>query len=282
MGISTPSTQRTTTHCYQTQSRLQCCSMRINDHYSNTYSRKHHNICTDQITGDYRVTASFTGLQAISSQQPRTSTDGHRSNMVQQRQRERRANTGAKESTTKAKAMEATGTTTLNNYKGGNGQGNHFKGQQGYGKGKRYSNKGKGTGYYNNQQGGNGAKGKHATNVCYRCGRPGHMAKQCRVAIYNCDTGNLDTNGPTKDWYSPARYDKNWHHQDQTQMQQLALTQPPQLADSSAVPISGLQEVTIAMIGTAQQHTADNKWVSLAQLHMYAHMVCITVSTTRT
>ena len=46
-------------------------------------------------------------------------------------------------------------------------------------------------------------------------------------------------------------------------MQQLALPQPPQQADPSAVPISGLQEVTIAMIGAAQQHTEDNKWVSL-------------------
>ena len=45
-------------------------------------------------------------------------------------------------------------------------------------------------------------------------------------------------------------------------MQQLALPQPPQMADPLAVPISGLQQVTIAMIGTAQQHSEDNKWVS--------------------
>ena len=42
-----------------------------------------------------------------------------------------------------------------------------------------------------------------------------------------------------------------------TQMQQLALPQPPQLADSSAVPISGFQEVTLAMI--------------VVRLHMCAH-----------
>ena len=72
------------------------------------------------------------------------------------------------------------------------GQGNPFKGQQGFSKEKGYSNKGKGKAYYNNQRGGKGAKGKHARNVCYRCGQPGHMAKQCRVAIYNCDTGNFD------------------------------------------------------------------------------------------
>ena len=89
------------------------------------------------------------------------------------------------------------------------------------------------------------------------------MAKQCRVAIYNCNTGNFDTNGQTDDWYSHSQYDNNWYHQDQTHMQQLALPQPPQMADPLAVPISGLQEVTIAMIGTAQQHSEDNKWVSL-------------------
>ena len=157
------------------------------------------------------------------------------------------------------------------NYKGGRGkynqqpvgQGNPFKGQRGHGKGKGYSNKGKGKGYYNNQQGGKGAKGKHATYVCYRCGQPGHMAKQCRVAIYNCDTGTFDANDQTDDWYNQAHYDNNWYHQDQTQVHQLGLPQPPQIADPSAVPISGLHEVTIAMIGTAQQPTEDNKWVSL-------------------
>ena len=47
------------------------------------------------------------------------------------------------------------------------------------------------------------------------------------------------TNDQTDDWHSQAHYDSNWRHQDQTQMQQLALPQP---ADSSAVPISGSQE----------------------------------------
>ena len=151
---------------------------------------------------------------------------------------------------------------SYNNYKGGEGkynqqpvgQGNPFKGQHEYGKGKGYSNKGKGKGYYNNQQGGKGAKGKQATNVCYRCGQPGHMAKQCRVAIYNCDTGTFDTNDQTDDWYNQAHCDNNWYHQDQSQMHQLALPQPPQVADPSAVPISGVHEVTIAMIGTTQHH----------------------------
>ena len=100
---------------------------------------------------------------------------------------------------------------SYNNYKGGKGkynqqpvgQGNPFKGQQGFGKGKGYNNKGTGKGYYNNQQGGKEAKGKQATNVCYRCGQPGHMAKQCRAAIYSCDTGTFDTNDQTDDSPGP-------------------------------------------------------------------------------
>ena len=54
-------------------------------------------------------------------------------------------------------------------------------------------------------KGGKGAKGKQAANDCYRWGQPGQFAKQCRVAI----------------------------------MQQLALPQPAQLAELSAVPLSG-------------------------------------------
>ena len=103
---------------------------------------------------------------------------------------------------------------------------------------------------------------RHAEQ-CRRTSQHRHMAKQCRVAIYNCDTGNFDTNDQTDDWYSQSHHDNNWYHQDQTHMQQLALPQPPQMADPLAVPISGLQEVTIAMIGAAQQHSEDNKWVSL-------------------
>ena len=112
---------------------------------------------------------------------------------------------------------------------------------------------------------------RKATNDCSRCGQPEHMAKQCRVAIYNCDTGNFDTNGQTDDWDSQAHYGSNWYHEDQTQMQQLALPQP---ADSSAVPISGFQEVTTAMIGAAQQFTEDNKWVSLMIDSSAATPVC--------
>ena len=150
-------------------------------------------------------------------QQSRSGTDGHRSNMVQQRQRKEGQPQGRRK-VQQGKGYGSYGNN--NNYKGVKGkynqqpvgQGNPFKGQQGYGTEKGYNHKGKGKGYYNNQQGGKGAKGKHATNVCYRCGQPGHMAKLCRVAIYNCDTGNFDTNDQTDDWHSQAHYDNNWYH----------------------------------------------------------------------
>ena len=180
-----------------------------------------------------------------------------KSNMVQQRKRKE----GQAQGQRKVQQRQRLGNNySNNNYKGGKGkynqqpvgQGNPFKGQHGYGKGKGYSNKGKGEGHYNNQQGGKGAKGTQAANVCYRCGQPGHMAKQCRVAIYNCDTGTFDTNDQTDDWYNQAHYDNNWYHQDQ-----------PQVADSSAAPVSGLHEVAIAMIGATQQPQEDNKRVSL-------------------
>ena len=154
-----------------------------------------------EIHGDRILQSNSNIHQATSNhirqQQPRTGTDGHRSNI-------RRANTRAKE-LNKGKGYGSYGNNY--NYKGGKGkynqqlvgQGNPFQGQQGYGKGKGYNNQRKVKGYYNNQQGGKEAKGKHATNVCYRCGQPKHMAKQCRVAIHNCDTGNFDANDQTAD-----------------------------------------------------------------------------------
>ena len=225
----------------------------------------------------YRATASFTRLQSITSgsnnnQGPAPMDTGA---TWYNKGKGKKGKHKGKGKHNKGKGYGGYGNNFgYNNYKGGKGkynqqpvgQGNPFKGQQGYSKGKGYNNnnnKGKGKGYYSNQQGGKGSKGKQATNVCYRCGQPGHMAKQCRVAIYNCDTGNFDTNDQTDDWYSQSHYDNNWYHQDQTHMQQLALPQPPQMADPLAAPISGLQEVTIAMIGTAQQHSEDNKRVSL-------------------
>ena len=231
-SFNSPSMNTTTTHYYQMQSNSQYCSMRQKDHYSNTYSYKQ-----DTTEQHHHPTGYKQSHQATA-----TTEDQHQYTWEQHgttKAKETKASARAKESTTKAKAMAATGTTTATKTTKEEKakdtrttriwqrkriqqqrKRQRIPGQQRYGKGKGHSNKGKGKGYYNNQPGGIGAKGKQATNDCYRCGQPGHMAKQCGAAIHNCDTGNFDTNDQTEDWYSQAHYDSNWYHQDQTQMHQ--------------------------------------------------------------
>ena len=86
-----------------------------------------------------------------------------------------------------------------------------------------------------------------------------------------------DANDNTNDWYSQVAPGSNTGATTRT---------TPRPADSSAAPVSGLQEVKVAMIGTAQQLTEDNKWVSLmidsgAATHMPT-MVRDTAPTTAT
>ena len=75
-GFNSPGMNRTTTHCYQTQSRLQYRSTkrdkRTTSATSTASSRKHHNICTDQIHGD-RVLQSNSIIH-----QAATTKDRHR------------------------------------------------------------------------------------------------------------------------------------------------------------------------------------------------------------
>ena len=182
---------------------------KFEESFTTAASRKHHNRCTDHIHGDRILQSNSIIHQAtrnhIRQQQPRTGTDGHRSNMIQQRQRKERHKGEGKYN--KGKGYGGYGNNcSYNNYRGRKGKRNQqpvtgwtrksFQMTTRILEGKGHSDKGKG---YNNQQGGKGAKGKHATNVCHRCGQPGHMAKQCRVAIYNCDTGNCDTNDQADD-----------------------------------------------------------------------------------
>ena len=73
-------------------------------------------------------------------------------------------------------------------YKGYKGKG---YGQQGKGKGAigyshtPYNSKGYSTGKGKGKSTHNKGKGKGPTSGCYRCGQPGHMAKDCRVTVYN-------------------------------------------------------------------------------------------------
>ena len=84
---------------------------------------------------------------------------------------------------------------------------------------------------------GKGHKGKQAQDVCYRCGQPGHIAKHCRVPVYNCGEEQATTTEQydnTQQWYEdPRGYENYWWHnmgyqgQDiQQQPQQLALPAP--------------------------------------------------------
>ena len=203
MGVSTLQVrtrqQHTTTRCSQDCNTAQR-DKRTTTATSTTSSRKHHNTCTDQING-HRVLQSNSIIHQATSNHIRQQQS--RTGAWYNKGKGKKGKRKGKGKYNKSKGYGNYGNNySHNNYKGGKskcnqqpvGQGNSFKGQHGYGKGKAYSNKGKGKGYHNNQQGGKGAKGKQATNVCYRCGQPGHMAKQCRVAIYNCDTGTFDTN----------------------------------------------------------------------------------------
>ena len=92
MGVST--LQVRTRQQHTTTKRSQDCNTAQRDKMTTTAtssSRKHHNICTDQINGDRVIQSNSIIHQATSNhirqQQSRTGTEGHRSNMVQQRKR---------------------------------------------------------------------------------------------------------------------------------------------------------------------------------------------------
>ena len=109
-------------------------------------------------------------------------------------------------------------------------------GQQGYG----HTRQGKGKGPvgqtaqykgYNNYAQGKGqgkttGKGKGYTTGCYRCGQPGHTAKDCRVAVHNIQDGAEEGyNDATEQWYGPhTTCDNHWWTNDQTQVN--AVQQP--------------------------------------------------------
>ena len=122
--------------------------------------------------------------------------------------------------------------------KGGRGKGN--KGHKGKQQGKGYKGKGQGNGYgngYGNAKGktkgkqvwqpvkgtdkgkgknkgaNNKGKGKNPVAVCYRCGQPCHLAKDCKTAVYNLsDTTYEQQQVNTAQWYYPDNgYDASWY-----------------------------------------------------------------------
>ena len=73
----------------------------------------------------------------------------------------------------------------------GNGKGNIYNNGYGKAKGKTKGKqvwkpvKGTDKGSGKNKGANNTDKGKNPEAVCYRCGPPGHLAKDCRTAVYN-------------------------------------------------------------------------------------------------
>ena len=121
----------------------------------------------------------------------------------------------------------------------GNPFGRGNKGNKGFSKG---YNKGKGKN-----------KGKQATDTCYRCGRTGHYAKECRVATHNIGQGESnDIEDTTTQWYDDY-YDNGWYFQDYTRQQQaqqpLALPPIPSSSNHDMTPIH-----VIAMISNDNDH----------------------------
>eukprot|EP00435_Cladocopium_sp_Y103_P020287 s1005_g4.t4 len=150
--------------------------------------------------------------------------------------------------------------------KGAIGQGNPFKGGKGY----IQNNKGKGKAPppppYNK------GKGK-SKDICYKCGQPGHIARNCRLQIYNLEdpTGQA-THDPYYEWYNDQQnYDQSWQHdwsqgpqqQYVSQPQQLALPPPQtQFATSSNGPviqaINNLEHLLIATLDSINNIHEDN------------------------
>ena len=64
----------------------------------------------------------------------------------------------------------------------------------------------------------NKGKGKNPTAVCYRCGQPGHMAKDGRTAVYNMsETPQEQDQDGKAQWYDPNKgYDNYWYSNDQS------------------------------------------------------------------
>ena len=249
MGVSTLQVrtrqQHSTTRCSQDCHTAQR-DKRTTTATSTTSSRKHHNICTDQTNGDRVLQSNSIIHQATSNhnrqRQPRTGTDGHRSNVVQQGKRKEGQAQGQRKVQQRQRLQELR---------------EQLQRQQLQRRKRQIQST---TGWTRKSiqrttwiwQRKRIQQQRKRQRVLRQPSRRKRSKRKTRQQMFATDVDNQDT------WRRVAIY-----NQDQSQMHQLALPQPPQVADASVVPISGLHEVTIAMIGTTQQPQEDNKWVNL-------------------
>ena len=102
----------------------------------------------------------------------------------------------------------------------GKGKGNGYNNGYGKAKGKQVWQpvKGPDKGKGKNKGANNMGKGKNPVAVCYRCGQPGHLAKDCSRAVYNLsDTTYEQQQDNMAQWYYPDNgSDASWYSSDQT------------------------------------------------------------------
>ena len=121
-------------------------------------------------------------------------------------------------------------------------------------------------GYIGKGKGKPTGKGKGVpTQGCYRCGQPGHIARDCRVAVHNLNEVTTNTytghwqDDATTQWYQQQQYyDGQWWNDDQTQVsalpqQQLAL--PPTSAQEQQVPQLHIAAISIQQSNKQQPAT---------------------------
>ena len=158
-------------------------------------------------------------------------------------------------------------------YNKGKGYGNNYnsfgnKGGKGkIGQGMPFRGMSNNKGAYNKGKGKGSNKGKGGIQGCYRCGQQGHIARDCKMTVYNISdtTGNNDTYYDTTDqWYQQQQnYDNTWWNSDQTlvnaipqqlpyyqQQPQLALPAPAQPVQQDTTPTIHIAAVKISSAAT--------------------------------
>ena len=218
--------------------------LQLNASTTTTYNDMRH-----AIMEYYRTTTAFTRMQQASSSVATNHGGGAAPMDIGS------INKGKGKWKGKNKGKGKKGNKGKHGYKGYKGKG---YGQQGKRKGAigyshtPYNSKGYSTGKGKGKSTHNKGKGKGPTSGCYRCGQPGHMAKDCRVTVYNLQEveNNEWQQDATAYWYGQhSTFDNKLWTDDQTnvqavqQTQQLALPPPQYNEQPSTIQIAAIRAV---------------------------------------